>query len=137
KDYINEIYLIDNRIIDINIKINFLDKFKKEYIKEFRPLELTTIFDNIISNSEKAGANEISILFKKNQDKLNIEIEDNGKGIPKQNINDVFKMGYTTTKGSGIGLFQVRDLVTDEKKLNGEISISSIENKGTNIKITI
>ncbi|MFL0092574.1 sensor histidine kinase, partial [Tenacibaculum maritimum] len=86
---------------------------------------------------EKAGANEISILFKKNQDKLNIEIEDNGKGIPKQNINDVFKMGYTTTKGSGIGLFQVRDLVTDEKKLNGEISISSIENKGTNIKITI
>ncbi|CAA0203402.1 ATP-binding protein [Tenacibaculum maritimum] len=137
KDYINEIYLIDNRIIDINIKINFLDKFKKEYVKEFRPLELTTIFDNIISNSEKAGANEISILFKKNQDKLNIEIEDNGKGIPKQNINDVFKMGYTTTKGSGIGLFQVHDLVTDEKKLNGEISISSIENKGTNIKITI
>lgn len=137
KDYINEIYLIDDRIIDINIKINFLDKFKKEYIKEFRPLELTTIFDNIISNSEKAGAKEISIIFKKNQDKLNIEIEDNGKGIPKQNINDVFKMGYTTTKGSGIGLFQVHDLVTDEKKLNGEISISSVENKGTNIKITI
>lgn len=137
KDYINEIYLIDDRIIDIDIKINFLDKFKKEYIKEFRPLELTTIFDNIISNSEKAGANKISILFKKNQDRLNIEIDDNGKGIPNQNIDDVFKMGYTTTKGSGIGLFQVHDLVTDEKKLNGEISISSVENKGTIIKITI
>ena len=137
KDYINEIYLIDDRIIDIDIKINFLDNFKKEYIKEFRPLELTTIFDNIISNSEKAGANEITIFFKKNKDRLNIEIEDNGIGIAKQNIDDVFKMGYTTTKGSGIGLFQVHDLVTDEKKLNGEISISSIENKGTNIKITI
>ena len=43
-------------------------------------------------------------------------------------------MGYTTTNGSGIGLFQVNDLI--ENSLNGSIEIESEEKKGTAIKIT-
>ena len=134
-DYINEIYLIDDSVIDIEMKINFIDKFKSEYIKEIRPLELTTIFDNLISNSEKAKANIIDILFKKNKNKLEIQFKDNGKGITNKELENVFDLGYTTTKGSGIGLFQVYDLVVNNFK--GEISITSIEKEGTTIKIII
>lgn len=134
-DYITEIYLIDDKVIDIGIKITFINNFKTNYIKEFRPLEMTTIFDNLISNSEKANAKNINIIFNENNGKLDIEINDNGKGIPEKNISEVFEMGYTTTKGSGIGLFQVHDLVTNN--LKGKISLSSKEKEGTNIKITI
>ncbi|MFK5958942.1 MAG: sensor histidine kinase [Lutibacter sp.] len=135
KDYITEIYLIEDNVIDIDMKVDFIDKFKSEYIKEFRPLELTTIFDNLISNSEKAKAKNIEILFKKNKDKLEIQFKDNGKGIPKENLENVFELGYTTTKGSGIGLFQVQDLVINS--LNGNVSITSIEKEETIIKIVI
>ncbi len=134
-DYITEIYLIEDKVIDIGIKITFVNNFKADYIKEFRPLELTTIFDNLISNSEKADAKNIDIIFNENKGKLDIEINDNGKGISEKNISEVFEMGYTTTKGSGIGLFQVHDLVTNN--LKGKISLSSKEKEGTNIKITI
>jgi anti-sigma regulatory factor (Ser/Thr protein kinase) len=134
-DYITEIYLIEDNVIDVGIKITFVNNFKSDYIKEFRPLELTTIFDNLISNSEKADAKNIDIIFSANKEKLDIEIKDNGKGISEKNIDDVFEMGHTTTKGSGIGLFQVHDLVTNN--LKGKISLSSKEKEGTNIKITI
>ncbi len=134
-DYITEIYLIEDKVIDIGIKITFINNFKTDYIKEFRPLELTTIFDNLISNSEKADAKNIQIVFNENKGKLDIEINDNGKGISEKNISEVFEMGYTTTKGSGIGLFQVHDLVTNN--LKGKILLSSKEKEGTNIKITI
>jgi signal transduction histidine kinase len=134
-DYITEIYLIEDKVIDIGIKITFVNNFKADYVKEFRPLELTTIFDNLISNSEKADAKNIDIIFNENKGKLDIEINDNGKGISEKNISEVFEMGYTTTKGSGIGLFQVHDLVTNN--LKGKISLSSKEKEGTNIKITI
>lgn len=134
-DYITEIYLIEDKVIDIGIKITFINNFKTDYVKEFRPLELTTIFDNLISNSEKADAKNIQIVFNENKGKLDIDINDNGKGISEKNISEVFEMGYTTTKGSGIGLFQVHDLVTNN--LKGKISLSSKEKEGTNIKITI
>jgi hypothetical protein len=134
-DYITEIYLIEDKVIDIGIKITFINNVKTDYIKEFRPLELTTIFDNLISNSEKADAKNINIVFNDNKGKLDIEINDNGKGISEKNISEVFEMGYTTTKGSGIGLFQVHDLVTNN--LKGKILLSSKEKEGTNIKITI
>ncbi len=135
KDYITEIYLIEDNVIDIDIKVDFIDRFKSEYIKEFRPLELTTIFDNLISNSEKAKAKNIDIIFKKNKDKLEIQFKDNGKGIPKENLENVFELGYTTTKGSGIGLFQIHDLVTNS--LNGSVSITSVEKEETVIKIIV
>lgn len=135
KDYVKEIYLIGDSIIDIDIKVDFVDRFNSEYIKSFRPLEITTILDNLISNSEKAKANKIIISFVKNKNKLEIQFKDNGVGIQFNNLKKVCDLGYTTTKGSGIGLFQVCDLV--KESLGGEVLISSVEEKETVIRIII
>jgi len=134
-DYITEIYLIEDRVIDIEMEINFVDNYNSEYIMEFRPLEVTSIFDNLISNAEKANADRITITYKENKGQLEIQFKDNGNGISENNIDKVFELGYTTTKGSGIGLFQVFDIVT--KSLKGDISISSKEKVETIIKIVI
>ncbi len=111
------------------------DDFKGEFIKEFRPLEITTIVDNLISNSEKAKATSIRLNFSKEKSSLVISFDDNGKGIPQKYIDNVYDLGFTTTNGSGIGLFQVKDLVNNS--LKGDIDIKSDEKKGTSIKITI
>jgi anti-sigma regulatory factor (Ser/Thr protein kinase) len=133
--YLNEIYIADDRIIDSQLKIEIKTKGDIEYVKEIRPLEITTLIDNLISNSEKAGASMISFTFSKKKDSLLIEVTDNGKkGIEKENLQKIFELGYTTTGGTGIGLYQAKDIVV---KLNGEIVAESTKGVGTTFKITL
>ena len=105
KDYINEIYLLEDKIIDTEMKFNIDDKFNKEFIREFRPLEITTIIDNLISNAEKADSTLINLSFKKKKENIEFLFQDNGKGISQADLEKVFELGYTTTNGSGIGTF--------------------------------
>jgi len=134
--YLKEIYIADDKIIDSDLNIDIKLNGNIEHIIQIRPLEITTLVDILISNSEKAGASQISFSFSKKNDTLIIEVADNGiKVIEKENINKIFDLGYTTTKGgSGIGLYQARDIV---KKLNGSIVAESEKEKGTAFKIII
>jgi anti-sigma regulatory factor (Ser/Thr protein kinase) len=133
--YLNEIYIADDRIIDSQLKIEIKTKGDIEYVKEIRPLEITTLIDNLISNSEKAGASKISFTFSKKKDNLLVEVADDGKkGIEKENLKKIFELGYTTTGGSGIGLYQAKDIV---EKLSGEIFAESTKGVGTTFKITL
>lgn len=133
--YLNEIYIAEDRIIDSELSIEVKTHGDFEFVKEIRPLEITTLIDNLISNSEKAGASKISFSFSKKQDALHIEISDNGiKGIEKENLQRIFELGYTTTNGSGIGLYQAKDIV---EKLNGDIHAESTKGIGTTFKITL
>lgn len=133
--YINEIYVFEDNIIDTKLDIVISNKRERNFIKEFRPLEITTIIDNLINNAEKAKSTKLDVCIDVVNEELKIEFIDNGVGITNSDIGKVFEMGYTTTNGSGIGLFQVHDLIT--QSLKGKISISSIEKEGTNVKITL
>lgn len=135
-DYIHELYILDDRVIDTAINIQIDNKYDGVYLLEFRPLEITTIIDNIISNSEKAKATELSLVFEKSRNHiLSISFKDNGRGIPEKDIEKICNLGFTTTNGSGIGLFQVNDLVVNS--LKGKLVIESQEKEGTNIKILL
>jgi signal transduction histidine kinase len=134
KDYIKEIYLLEDKIIDTEMKFNIDDKINKEFIREFRPLEITTIIDNLISNAEKANSTLVNLSFRKKKENIEFLFQDNGKGISQTGLEKVFELGYTTTNGSGIGLFQIKDLI--ENSLSGSIEIESVEKQGTIIKIT-
>jgi signal transduction histidine kinase len=135
--YINEIYIADDKIIDSHLKISVQVKGKIEFVREIRPLELTTLIDIFISNSEKeeTNAKNIAFNFYKKNNNLIIEIVDDGqKGIEKENLARVFDLGYTTTNGSGIGLYQARDIV---QKMEGDIVIESTKGIGTTFTITL
>jgi signal transduction histidine kinase len=134
KDYINELYLLEDKVIDTKMSLIISGLENKEFVKEFRPLEITTIIDNIISNAEKADANSLKINFSEQNNNLFISFEDNGKGIPEKNLVKIYDLGFTTTNGSGIGLFQVNDIV--KNSLKGDINIESKIKEGTAIKIT-
>jgi len=135
--YINEIYIADDKIIDSELKISVYTKGEFEFVKEIRPLEITTLIDVFISNSEKkeTDAKKIAFNFYKKKDNLIIEITDDGKkGIEKENLSKVFDLGYTTTNGSGIGLYQAMDIV---KRMGGEIVVESTKGIGTTFKISL
>jgi signal transduction histidine kinase len=136
KEYVEEIYTSeDSKIIDSEIKnINLNIEQNLKHIIEFRPLEISALVDNFIQNSEKANANQLSFNFYKNNNGITLEIKDNGIGIEEKNLKNVFDFGYTTTNGSGIGLSQIKDIVS---KIKGEINVESKTKRGTTFKITL
>ena len=133
KEYINEIYLPETPILstflNINVKANI-----KEYILSFRPLEITTLIDNFVHNAEKAGAKNIEFIIDVVGDKLYLTIKNDGKGIPTQNIPRIFELGFTTTDGSGIGLYNVTTIV---QRLKGCISVESSNDNNVAFRIII
>lgn len=131
--YYNDIYekeqlqfKVNNANASLNKKVNIL--------------ELSMMFDNLISNSEKANATIIQIELKNNKAKnLIIQFSDNGKGLDKNfkdNPTRIFDLGITTTDGSGIGLNHVEDAL---KKINGKIEFlgNGVHLKGACFQITI
>jgi len=66
-----------------------------------------------------------------------IYVKDNGIGISKKNIENIFKPFYTTkeaNKGTGLGLSIAYGII---KEMNGEIETESIENEYTSMKIIL
>ena len=133
EEYIAEIYLPDVPVLQSRLNIKVV-KTNDDFRLRFRPLEITTVIDNFIQNSEKAGAENIVFSMKKNDEKIVISIQDDGKGIPAENISKIFDLGFTTTDGSGIGLFNVKSIVS---RLKGRIDVRSDMNKGTIFEVIL
>jgi signal transduction histidine kinase len=131
QEYINEIFVFLEKKYP---KIIIQNVNNIVHIMEFRPLEVSNMVDNFIYNAKKAEAHNITFAFSKRGDKLEIEISDDGKGIPQKDMPKIFNFGFTTTDGSGIGLFMIRRSV---ENLKGRIEAASKEKKGTTFKITL
>lgn len=83
-------------------------------IRKISLLDLSMIFDNMITNSEKAGAETIRIDFSNIDNHLEILFSDDGNGLHAKYLNSpdiIFSLGITTTDGSGIGLHTVRKML--------------------------
>lgn len=134
-DYLNEIYLPEIPVLNTCLEITIENIKKLSHITEIRPLEMTTIVDNFIQNAEKAKATKINFVFEKSKNGgLMIQISDNGKGIPYENLDKIFDLGFTTTNGSGIGLYNVKSVI---QKMKGEINVTSQINKVTTFNIEL
>lgn len=100
---------------------------------------LSRIFTNMITNAKQAVSEQrksiINIdaeLFNK---KIIIVIEDNGIGIPKDKLEQIFEPNFTTkNSGMGLGLTMVKKMIEEYK---GEISVKSEEGKGTKFTIIL
>lgn len=61
---------------------------------------------------------------------------DGGDGIPLifENPTKIFEKGVSTTDGSGLGLYHVRQII---QAMGGEITAHRLETQGTRFEITI
>jgi len=106
------------------------------------PLRLSILFNNLISNAIKYSDE------RKEQSFLNVEtfatdthhviiVEDNGIGIRSEDQKHIFDMFFVTqnsNKGSGLGLYIVKEAVD---KLGGAIAVESEKNAGSKFIVQI
>lgn len=103
------------------------------------PDQFHQIFNNIITNAMEAiGKSKGRIYFDIRQDiqdnSICIEILDQGGGIEKKDLGQIFKAFYTKKIGGmGIGLSVVNMIV---KRYNGKLHIDSKLGEGTKVTIT-
>jgi len=129
--------------LDSSIKILFKTNSEKIYFESDKE-QLSRVFFNLIKNSiesinEKADKNsefdkKILIEFNDNNNHINIDIDDNGVGFKKFDMNkkEILKPYFTTKKdGSGLGLSIVNKIISDH---DGNIDFKSKED-GAIIKI--
>lgn len=97
------------------------------------------VIENLLKNAldamEGKGAISVDIMEEKGQ--VQIDVTDTGKGIAAQNINQVFKPGFTTKRrGWGLGLSLSRRIISQYHK--GEIFVKQSEiGKGTTFRIVL
>ncbi|MBA4317608.1 MAG: hypothetical protein C0412_04330, partial [Flavobacterium sp.] len=123
------IYLFDN---DLKIKISC----KKENIDIMADSDhLKRSFINLIRNSIQANAKHMEIKITEADNNIEIRLADDGTGIPKNNIEKIFEVNFTTKeKGMGLGLNMAKKYF---ESLNGSISVSETAEKGAEFIIVI
>lgn len=133
----NEIKKNSKSIINAKIKLNFsnLDYY---ILADSKWIEF--IIGQIITNSIKYRADNayINLSAEKQGDKVIFNIEDNGIGISKEDINNVFEKGFTglngrkVAKSTGMGLYICKNL---SNKMGIDIKINSELHNGTTVSL--
>ena len=104
---------------------------------------LIFIMGQLISNSIKYKKDEgdayVKIAVSRVEGKVNIALEDNGIGIPEEDLKRVFDKSFTgqngqgRTRSTGMGLYIVKELC---RKLGHEVSIESEQGKWTRVSLS-
>lgn len=106
--------------------------------------QLKRVINNIVSNSLKymdKPKGVINIRLRDVGDFIQIEIEDNGKGIAQKDLSNIFERFYRTDAsrnsskgGSGIGLSIVKKIMEDH---GGQVWATSKEGTGTTMYLAL
>lgn len=118
---------------------------KMPYMIESDPHRLKQIINNFMSNAIKFtpenGDIKLSFEYNENDDNVEISVTDSGIGIPSDDIDKIFSRYEQSSStvaskhgGTGLGLSISKELAT---LLGGEISVKSIEGRGSSFGVTI
>jgi signal transduction histidine kinase len=118
-------YIVEYLTSDI---VDKSDRLKCEVLSDgkpfellIRPIEITILLDNLISNAEKARARQMRFAVSVGGNTLVLYIANDGEKMAKHLIDNMFELGVSGRGGSGIGLYTCREIV---KGMGGEISYS-------------
>lgn len=122
------------------IQINFnMQQAYYDYFVVVQPAGLKRILSNLINNAVEAidhAEGNIDITLEKIDHYININITDNGKGIPASILEKLRKEHFTYGKkqGHGIGLAHAFELLD---WWNGTLTMDSIEGKGSTFTLSL
>ena len=120
-----------------NISLNINGDKEASYIGdiEWSSEALGNIIKNCIEHTKEGGNLDIS--YEENPIYSEIVIKDNGEGIDKDDIPNIFKRFYkgknSKSDSVGIGLAMAKSIIESQ---NGDIYVKSEKNKGTEFHIT-
>lgn len=114
-------------------------KNKVDMIAAISPPLFDWVIENLLKNALDAmdGKGNITVDMHEEEKAIVIDVTDTGKGIASQNINRVFKPGFTTKKrGWGLGLSLSKRIIEQYHK--GQLYVKHSEpGKGTTFRIVL
>jgi signal transduction histidine kinase len=127
--------------VDADVAIDFP---RNGILQNVNKAALSQIFLNLLANALKYNhktQRKVDIIFYPSEEFYEFEVNDNGSGIPEENIGKIFDL-FTTLEqndrygniGNGIGLATVKKLIDH---MGGEISVESKEGEGSSFKFKI
>ena len=127
---------------------SFNAKFETDFDSTVEPIlvipqEIGRVLLNLINNAfyavnekeKQTGQNyeaTVTVTTKKENDKVEIKVKDNGNGIPHRVLDKIFQPFFTTKppgQGTGLGLSLSYDIIT--KAHGGEFKVETKEGEGT------
>ena len=140
--------LVSRQYYNHNIEIS-LNLCKEECITVGNKFRIEQVLLNLLSNAKFAvderfknenGINyskKIDITSHKLDQKVKIDITDNGTGIPEKHLDNIFDPFFTTKdveSGTGLGLSISYGII---KEMKGDIEVESIVNQFTKVSIML
>lgn len=103
---------------------------------------LSSILQNLIVNSINYHNVDhdtpfVKVSVNEDSEQIQFEVEDNGQGIPErlqQKVFEMFYRGNTQSKGSGLGLYIVKNSI---ERLEGNCELDSSPGEGTKISFNL
>ena len=107
------------------------------------PQRIYQVLINFIDNAIKYGkqSGKVTVAFEETKKHYTIAVEDDGPGIPKEDLGRIFERFYRVDKsrsretgGTGLGLAIVKHILSAH---NSSVTVSSKPNKGTRFSFTL
>ena len=103
------------------------------------PYQLRQVLLNLVTNAVQAigGDGRVEIVVGGTTDEVYVEVNDDGPGIPEEDLERIFEPFFTTKKegkGTGLGLAVSRGIV---EKLNGRIEVASRPGSGCSFRVVL
>lgn len=120
-----------------NIDLRLKDPKEDGVYVHADPDRISQVFDNLVSNAILYGKDDgwVEVCLLEQEEQVLVQVADNGKGIPSEDINRVFERFYRVEKsrskkqgGSGLGLAITKHIVESH---DSSISIESEVDQGT------
>jgi len=143
KRHLEGLYALPARNKEIDFEVAFNQTKER---RSFSRRKLIPIVGNLIANAIKftpsKGKIHVNLDLIENNKKpaLHIEVQDTGKGMPKEKLENFnvigleHDQGTADEKGYGLGLRLVAEMV---ESMQGNLNIDSEEGRGTNVSIAI
>lgn len=94
---------------------------------------LLNLLINAFDAVDRSG--KIKIEIYKSNESIMLMVEDNGKGIPKEDLQNIFNPFFTTkTRGTGLGLAISKKIA---KEHGGDLQIESTDSKGSKFTLSL
>src|SRR5690606_21165335 len=126
-----------------DVLIRFYFDKSKNFLTHADKDKISQAIQNLIANAIKYNqeGGEVSIHLKAGKKNLKVEVKDNGKGIPQEDLNRIFERFYRVEKsrsrekgGTGLGLAIAKHILEGHKS---KISVISTVGKGSVFSFTL
>ena len=121
--------------------VEFIKEFREVPFVECSPNEINQCLLHVIKNAldaiDQKGTREITTSYDEKEDEVIIRIIDNGKGMSPKVLRQAQNPFFTTKaigSGTGVGLSLTERIL---KRHGGKINISSKEDEGTTVTMTL